>query len=108
MPHIWAILFWDPSATFDCCEKSVPGTVAWEELATVIGAKYEVTLDLLHYDPKHRTVGALDISQIFLGSSRQQDRPFSESLNVIEVERIFHRLNYRKCWVLRLIWPFFQ
>ena len=47
---------------FDYCGKTVPERVPWEELAAVITMKDQVLLDLSHYDPERRTVGALGVS----------------------------------------------
>ena len=44
--------------TFGCHEKSALGKVAWETLAADIAMKGQVLLDLLHYDPECRNVGA--------------------------------------------------
>ena len=48
--------------TFDWCEKSVPEIVAWVGLAAIITMGCEISLDLLHDDPEHRTIGALGVS----------------------------------------------
>jgi len=47
---------------FGCYKKSDPETIVWKESATaVIEIESEVPLELLHYNPEYRPVGALEI-----------------------------------------------